>query len=717
MKRKRFWRFGLALCLAAVMMLSVCLPVLAAQAETGVKGSVRLQLPKGQENLEMMLYQIADYQDGSFIFHRKYADSGVPVTDLNDSAAAQAAAEKLADYAAEIGDEGELEAPDANGMVNFTGLKPGLYLAAQVSGKNTLAVQPALVPVPYTGGDGAPIYDAVLSPKYAFPGGAVIVNKVDDEGNAVGQAVFQLQEKVVLKEGETAPEGAEAGTDESGSFYWKELQANLVSDENGQIAVTDMPVGSYRFVETEAPDGYVRNGKPAEFQISQAGQVVRVNELYEEGDGHVERVEVVNDRTYVEINKVDEEGNPVSGARLVLKDADGQVIVDENGEAKYAFISGEEPQVIRALPAGDYYLSEVAAPDGYLVAKDVPLTVSDTEAVICEVSMVDEREEVTPGSLIVTKHLVDFSDNEISSKDGVFYVALFADEGRTERISGVKALEYHGQSTASVVFSNLEIGKSYFVGETDMFGNPLEEVEVGKVICVPFFPDVYEVTPTETEPEHLFEFDNMFGELPDGYYYVGKLTVTKKVLKGTEPLNSNAVYYAAVFEDKELKSRVGDVLTLDMAGGSETTVTVDVPIGDTEEAAQTYYVAETDKNGTPLDTAKNLAFAVSIDQAELTMSLKDSEKSVVITNTFPLDTPTPTPGVTQTITPTVTPEATPTVPTGSGGGTGTTGGGGSSTQQVRTGDDTPIGMFVIILGAAVILICIVVILIYRKKNK
>jgi len=715
MREKKSGKIFAAWFLAVLMLLSVCLPAGKAQAEEQ-KGSIELQLPKAEENLQMVLYKVAEYQDGQFVFLEDFADSGIQIADLNNAEEAQAAAKNLADFAQENGLEGQMAGQDEDGMVRFTDLAPALYLAAQYAGSEILSVQAALVPIPYMSESGSSVYDAVLSPKYSFSGGAVIVNKVDDDGNVVGDAHFVLQQKVMLAEGEAAPEGAETGSDESGSFYWKEFQENLVTSEHGQIVVTDMPIGDYRFVEVLAPDGFILNVEPAYFSITEAGQVAEVSGIYQQESGLVADVQVVNQQTSVKVNKVDEDGNPVSGARLVIKDAEGNVLRDEEGNARYDFVTTNEPQVLKRLPAGDYFLCEVVSPDGYLVAKDVPLTVSGTDPNAYEVTMVDEREENTPGTLRVTKRLVDMDDNEIAADEGVFYVALFEDEGLTSRVSDVKAMEFYGQSSSTVTFSNLKLDTTYYVSETDEFGNMLDMTEVRGVICMPMYPETVAITPTEQEPEHEFEFDNVFVEIPDGYYYTGRLTVTKEVLRGEEPYETDEVFYAGVFEDPEHTMLAMDVIPLEMDGSSEVSATINnIFIGENVTDTKTYYVCETDEDGIPLDDAEGLEFTVSLDTTEITFGDGQTEHSVVITNTYPEETPSPS--VTPTVTPSeVTGTPAPTTTPAPGGNTPPSSHPGGSTPStgVRTGDDTPIGMFVIILAVAVVVIGGIVV--YRKKR-
>lgn len=687
----------MAFCLAAFMVLSVIIPVQA--VEKGEKtGSIQLQLPENQEGLEMILYKVADLKDGKFILSSDFAKSGVSIANLNDSQEAQAAAQDLTAFAKEQNLGGSRAVPDAQGVVNFTGLSPALYLVAQSGGEEMLLVQAALVPIPYLNEKGEEVYDAVISPKYSFPGGAVIVDKVDEDGNPVGQACFVLEQKVFPEEGESVPEGAQTGSEEKGTYYWKEFQADLVTSGKGQIAVTDMPMGDYRLTETQAPDGYVWDAQPVYFSITKPGQVAEISGLYQQKSGEVAQVTVVNRQTVVRFNKVDEDGSPVSGAKLVLKDAQGNVIMDESGNAKYVFTSGSTPYELKRLPAGNYFLCEVETPDGYQVSKDVPLTVSSTDPSMVEVTMVDERENETQVGLSVTKRLVDEGGELLSTENGTFYVALFADAGLTERISGVKELSYHGNSSSTVSFSNLVPGTAYYISETDAYGNPLDGIDIdNKTVCVPVYYDSVEITPTEQNPDSEFSFDNMFSELPEGYYYVGRLTVTKKTLKGSEEYNTDQVFYAGVFQDAAYTQRIGDVIELDMDGGYETSVEVEVPIGDTEDASATYYVTETDAQGNPLAMDGSAGFKVEVDNTKATFTRADTDKTVTITNRFANETPT----------------VTPSGESDGGGSSNSSSNSSSSSAGVKTGDNTPVGIFVVVLILAVAAIGVIV---YKKRK-
>lgn len=659
----------LLMMLAAVWLLWPVRPLRAEET-----GSIEIQFGAEAAGIEMTLYPVATYTDGSFVYDGVFAGCGVSLEGLDDAQAAQNAAEQLAALAKERNAEGSSGNADADGVLRYGGLRPAWYLLVQTGGLEALNVQKTLVPVPYTSADGALHYDAVVSPKYSVPDGAVILRKEDDDGAAVADAVFRLEKKVYVAETGELPEGAETGQDVGGRFFWEEVQTGLTTNANGQLAVKNLPFGTYRFVETMAPEGFVLTSAPQYFAVEQAGEVEEADGEYTVVSGEAAEVTAVNHQTTVVVNKVDRDGNPVAGAQLVVKASDGTVVRDADNGALFSFVTGEEPYELKRIPDGTYLLSEVNAPAGYRVSQDEMFTVDSSEDAAIEVTMVDETEEPTQASLRVTKRLVDEQGWNLTAQEAVFYVALFDNQERTNRVTNVQALHYSGTMRESVTFENLEYGRTYYVGEVDEFGGLLDSMQYGDGVYAPEYPDGYEITPVQANPNQDLTFENRFYELPYGYYYGGELTVTKRTLLGTEEYGTDEVFYAALFTDAALTERYGDVIALEMGGESETCVTVPVYIGETADSSATYYVAETDEDGNVLDPEDGLAFQVSIDQAEIVLSPENSNAEAVITNTFPEEYTTEH-------------ETTPESGTPPQGGNPSNPGNGT----VRTGDETPAG--------------------------
>ncbi len=99
----------------------------------------------------------------------------------------------------------------------------------------------------------------------------------------------------------------------------------------------------YVIEETTVPDGYV---KMDNFEFTY------------EGDGKV--IEVYNEPSKLSITKVDEEGNPLAGAHLKLKDSHDNV--------KDEWDTTTDPHIIKKLKLNETYtIEETKAPKGYVV--------------------------------------------------------------------------------------------------------------------------------------------------------------------------------------------------------------------------------------------------------------------------------------------------------------------------------------------------------------
>jgi len=78
-----------------------------------------------------------------------------------------------------------------------------------------------------------------------------------------------------------------------------------------------------------------------------------------------------DDITRVQISKVDiATGKELPGAELVIKDKDGNTVAQ--------WVSEDKPHYIEKLPAGDYTLTEITAPNGYQLAESITFTVLPT---------------------------------------------------------------------------------------------------------------------------------------------------------------------------------------------------------------------------------------------------------------------------------------------------------------------------------------------------
>lgn len=131
-----------------------------------------------------------------------------------------------------------------------------------------------------------------------------------------------------------------------------------------------LPAGKYTLTEVTAPDGYAV-AERVEFEVLPTGEV--------------QTFEMFDDTIKVKISKVDITTNEeLPGAELVIKDKDGKKID--------RWISTNEPHYVEKMPAGDYILTEITAPNGYKVAESIDFTVLPTGE-IQTVVMKDARED------------------------------------------------------------------------------------------------------------------------------------------------------------------------------------------------------------------------------------------------------------------------------------------------------------------------------------
>ena len=147
---------------------------------------------------------------------------------------------------------------DPNGEVTFSTMKyasftQGRYLVVEDKhpDKVTKPAQPFLVDVPMTNPAGTGwLYDVHVYVKNETYLNAAQLTKTDaTSGNQLANAVFKLERKV----------GNE----------WEVVREGLQTNDAGLIEVSGLIIGEYRFVETQAPDGYTLDTTPVEFTITQ----------------------------------------------------------------------------------------------------------------------------------------------------------------------------------------------------------------------------------------------------------------------------------------------------------------------------------------------------------------------------------------------------------------------------------------------------------------
>ena len=460
--------------------------------------------------------------------------------------------------------------------------------------------------------------------------------------------------------------------------------------------VTGLKTGEkYTLRETVAPDGYTITADTV-FSLKEDGTLDKDNTSTTiSADG---TLLVEDSRTSVKVSKVDiSDGKELEGAHIQIIDQDGNV-VDE-------WDSTKEAHVTEKLKTGKIYtLRETVAPDGYLLTSDTTFVLKEDGTVDAEKTTAVSKDGVllvqdklaTSASIAVTKKLTYIGEN-LAARDQTFYVALYSDKECTQRVSDVKALVFKNADASTVVFSeNIKAGKTYYIAECTQDGT---SQTIGALADGTVYEAVFgngnSTTVTEANGTTTVSFENVFSSFPpDGFYKQGQLTITKKVLGadgGTR--NSNEVFYAGIFDDAahtQLSQQVEqNIIKLDMDGGYEVSEIINVGLAQSG-AKVTLYVTETDSNGKPIAGSEGFGYKVTVSADSVTLDETNMTAEVVITNQ-------------EESTVTETPTPTPSSDGGNSGGSEDHSGGYGGGKSPKTGDDTPIGTYLMLLLAAAML--------------
>ncbi|HEP6027868.1 TPA: fibrinogen-binding adhesin SdrG C-terminal domain-containing protein [Streptococcus pyogenes] len=235
---------------------------------------------------------------------------------------------------------------------------------------------------------------------YKIKKGSIVFTKQDVETKMTLSGVaFRLEKK------------------EENDWQIVEKYKDVQTGTEGKLILSDLDPGEYQLIETKPLDGYlVSSGPIVTFTITDQGT-----------EGTVKPSDKIIPNTKpgkqkIKVIKKDEQSRvPLAGAKFQLESNKGVVLTGEtDGKGEYTFTN---------LPFGDYILTEIAAPKGYILDKTPrSIAIGDTVDKEPEPTVV---EAATPRTVRSVSPSATVSDKDVSRNILVKKVEFTTTNGQT----------------------------------------------------------------------------------------------------------------------------------------------------------------------------------------------------------------------------------------------------------------------------------------------
>ncbi|UUV98211.1 SpaA isopeptide-forming pilin-related protein [Vagococcus luciliae] len=230
----------------------------------------------------------------------------------------------------------------------------------------------------------------------------------------------------------------------------EEVASELTTNAKGILNYEGLSVGSYYFVETQAPEGYELDTSPQRFAIK-AGETSEVTEM------KMSNQKTAEERGAVRLIKEDGLTHEVlSGAKFSLYTAAGEEVASELTTNAKGILNYE------GLSVGSYYFVETQAPEGYELdtsPQRFAIKAGETSEVT-EMKMSNQKTAEERGAVRLIKE--DGLTHEVLSGAKFSLYTAAGEEVASELTTNAKGiLNYEGLSVGSYYFVETQAPEGY----------------------------------------------------------------------------------------------------------------------------------------------------------------------------------------------------------------------------------------------------------------